>query len=89
MKRPQNPPVNCSLLQEALNGLDITGHNAGSDKDTMAGVMDILIDISSRLEATEQGMQELKAAKAEVPERAQSVSTTWPTACAGKGHSCQ
>ena len=62
-------PVSFSPWQESLNDLDMSGHKVRSEKDTLARVMDILLDISSRLEAQETGIQELKGTREEVPGR--------------------
>ena len=69
----------------------MSGHEVaiGTEKDMLAGVRDIIIAIPSRLEAQEKGMEELKAAREEAPERVQNVSTTWQPACTGREHSQQ
>ena len=76
----QSLPISSSLLQELLNDLDMSRHQAGSEKDILARVMAIFIDISSRLEDKEQGMEELKATWEEAPGWAQSMSAT-PASC--------
>ena len=50
-RRLQSAPVISTPLQVSLNDLDMSGHQAGPEKDTLAMVMDILFDISSKLEA--------------------------------------
>ena len=53
----------------------MSGHKVRTEKNMLAGVMDILIDISSRLEAQEKVVEELKAAREDALRRVQSVST--------------
>ena len=75
-KTLQSLPISSSLTREPLNDLDITASKAGTNKEAFAGVMDILIDISSHHEAKEQGTEKLRAAKDDAPERVQSVCAT-------------
>ena len=51
----------------------------------LADVMDILINISSRLDALEKGMEELKAAREEAHVRAQCMSATQQLPCTSRG----
>ena len=58
----------------------MTGCKSGTDNKALGRVMDLLMDISSHLEAMEHGMEELRTARPEASERTQSISTTQPTA---------
>ena len=57
--KPQSPLVGSTPAQETLNDSDMTGCKAETENIALAGVMDLLIDMSSHLEATEHGMDEL------------------------------
>ena len=45
-KRLQSPPIGSSPLQEPVNDLDMSGHEVGTQKDTLARVMHIFALIS-------------------------------------------
>ena len=60
---------------EPLNDLNIKGQG-GSMKDTLAGVMELLIDFARRLNAQEQAKEEMRAYRQEVLKRASSTSVT-------------
>ena len=55
----------------------MTGHKEEKDNDALARVMELLVDISSHLEAIEHGV-ELRTARSETPERPQSASIARP-----------
>ena len=75
-KRPHSPLVGSTTHPEPLNDLDMS-EQVGTEKDILAGVKDLLIDISSRFDAHEKGMKELKASREQAPGKSQSVSATW------------
>ena len=58
--------------------MDVTDHNEMNETSGLTGVMDLLIDIFSHLQATEHGMDELRTARTVVLGCSQSLSTTWP-----------
>ena len=86
-ERLQSLPVGSPTHPELLNDLDMSGQ-VRTEKDMLTGVMDLLIEISSRLDAQKKGMDVLKASREEVPGRAQSMSATWHLAHTSRGHSC-
>ena len=84
IRRAQSLPVGSPTPVELLNDLHIAGHS-GPEKDTLAGVMELLIDIFSRLNAQEKGMDDLKVTRENALERASSSSATQQLASTTEG----
>ena len=51
--KPQRLPISSTPAQESPNDLDMTGHKRECENSALAGVIDLLTDISSHLKATE------------------------------------
>ena len=86
--KPQSPRTSYPPSHKLLNAMDNTGHKEMTESSGLTEVIDFLIDISSCLEATEHGMEPLKAGRTSaVSRQSQSPSTSQPAAHAGRGHS--
>ena len=81
-KKPQTLPMDSSPYHERLNDMDTTSHKEVTENSGLSGVMDLLIDISSHLEATEHGMDEFRAARSiAAPGHSQSLPTSQLQPC--------
>ena len=68
--KPQSMPISSILAHGHLNYLDMTSNKGETENSALAGVVYLLIDIPSRLEATEHGIDELREARSTVQEHA-------------------
>ena len=72
--KKQVPVPSPQALDQSLSE-DVDSGNQASDLNGLEGMMDMLVDISSQLQATEKGMKEMRAERAAA--HTQSLSITW------------
>ena len=84
--KSQPLPVSSPAIGEDSSDLDRTLGNTAETESGLTGVMDMLMEISSRLQATEHFMDEVKADKAaEATRREESCSCSQPATGISRG----